>query len=180
MRKRFLIIAGFALVAIGTTYIWVCWPPGLPSGSVQLIGYQSRQDSVVATVVLTNTGTSPLSYHDTSEGVHYKIVARVRGKETNWSSGGGPASMAGPIVVWPSRSARILVVLPVGTETWHCKIPVQGTGARIRMFEHLGKWGIWNRAFHVSQWFIRLFPMNDSDEREMQSDTFAVAVKAAK
>jgi hypothetical protein len=175
MCKRALIIAGCALLTIGAMYLLARRAPAGSSASVNLLGYQFRRDSVVATVVLTNTGTSPLSYHDTSEGVYYKIQAHVRGRETNWNSGGGPSSMAGPIVVWPSRSARIHVILPVGTTAWRCTFPVQGTGARVRMLTRLGDWGIWNRTYPISEWFIGLFPMNDSDERQIQSDTLLIS-----
>jgi hypothetical protein len=172
--KRALIIVGLACLAIAVFSFWVCRAPALPSARIKLVAYESRQNSVVATVDLRNTGTSPLSYHDTSEGVCFTILAQVRGKETNWSSGGGTASMAGPIVVWASQSARIRVVLPIGTEKWCCTLPLRGTGARIRVFTDLCEWGIWNRTFPVSQWSLRLFPLNDSDERKIQTDTFAV------
>jgi len=167
-------IAGVVLLAIGATYLWASRAPTLPSASVKLVGYETRKGSLVATVVLANTGRSALSYYDSSEGVYYTVLARVQGKATNWHSGGGPLSMSGPIVVWPSRSARIHVVLPDGTETWRCTVLIRGTGARVRVFEHLGKWGIWDRAFPFLQWFIGLFPMNDSEERQIQSDTFAI------
>jgi hypothetical protein len=116
-----------------------------------------------------------MSYYNTSEGVDYKINAQVGAKETNWSSGGGPSSMAGPMVVWPSRSARLQIVLPPGTTTWRCTLPVQGTGARIRMLTRLGESGIWNRTFPLSQWFVSLFPMNDTGERPIQSDAFTIS-----
>jgi len=178
MCKRLIIIAGFAVFAIGAFYLLACRAPSGPSASLYLLGYQFRQDSVVATIILTNTGTSPLSYWDTSEGVEYKIQAQVRGLATNWSSGGGPSSMAGPKVVWPSRSVRIYAILPAGAATWRCALPVQGTGARVGMFTRLGQWGIWNRTYHISQWFIGLFPMNDSHERQIQSDPLAISTNA--
>ena len=174
MRKGLLIIAAFLLVTIGSAYIWACRAPGLPSASVKLIGYESKADSLVATVELTNTGTSPLSYEDTSRGVRYSVMVRVQGKATNLNSGGGLSSMSGPMVIWPSSSARISIAMPAGTESWHCEIPVQGTGARIRVFERLGKSGIWNRTHPASQGFIRLFPLNDSEVRQIQSETFVV------
>ena len=175
MRKRLLTIACSVLLAFGAMYLWASRAPAPPSASIQLVGYESRQDCVVATLVLTNTGASALHYEDSSQGVYYKGLAQVRGRETNLSSGGGPSSMAGPIVVWPSRSARIKVALPTGTETWRCTVPVQATGARIRVFTHLGESGIWNRTFPVSQWFIRLFPLNDSAEMDIRSGTFIIS-----
>ena len=175
MSKRLFIVAGSVLLTLGAMYLWVSRAPALPLASIQLVGYESRKDSVVATLVLSNTGASALHYWDSSQGVCYEVLAQVRGRETNLSSGGGPSSMAGPIVVWPSRSARIHVALPVGTETWRCTVPVQATGARIRVFTHLGDSGIWNRTFPVSQWFIRLFPLNDSAELDIRSETFIVS-----
>jgi hypothetical protein len=178
MRKRLVMVAGPVLLVFGAIYLWGSRPPAPPSASIYVIGYESRQDSVVATIVLTNTGMSALNYDDSSGGVYYKVVARVQGRETNLSSGGGPSSIAGPVVVWPSRSKRIHVPLPVGTETWRCTIPVQRTGPRDRVFMRLGESGIWNKTFPVSQWFIRLFPLGDSAQTEIQSDTFNVSTNA--
>ena len=180
MSKRYSLTAGVALLLLGAIYVWLCRAPATPSASVKLVGYETRQDSVVATVLLTNTGSSALSYVHSSQGVYYTVLARVQGQETNLNSGGGPGSMAGDIVVWPSRSERIKVVLPTGTQTWRCTIPVYGTGARIRVFTHLGEWGVWNRTYPVSQWFVRLFPLNDSVARQIQSDTFTIATNTVR
>jgi len=179
MRKRCSVIAGLALFVLGAFYLWICRTPAVPSASIQLVRYESRQDSLVATVLLTNTGSSALSYYHSSKGIYYTVLARVKGQATNLKSGGGPGSMAGPIVVWPLRSEQIKIILPVGTESWRCTIPVEGTGARIRVYSHLAEWGIWNRVFPAG-YLIRLFPLNDSEDRQIQSDSFTVATNAVR
>ena len=93
MSKRLFIVAGSVLLILGAMYLWVSRAPALPSASIQLVGYESRKDSVVATLVLSNTGASALHYWDSSQGVCYEVLAQVRGRETNLSSGGGPSSM---------------------------------------------------------------------------------------
>ena len=178
-RKILQWIFVLAVLGIIANYIWMWRTPAMPTAHIQLVGYEIRQDSIVATVVLTNTGSSALNYDDSSGGVYYSVLARVEGIVTNISSGGGPSSMAGPIVVWPSHTARIRIFLPSRTESWSCTIPVQGTGARIRVLMRLGEWGIWDRLYPVSLWFTRLFPLNDSPEIKIQSNAFMVSTNAS-
>lgn len=177
MHARPLVIGGLAIIAIiAASYLYVCRTPPPPSALLQFAGYEMRTNSIIATVIITNTGAAALSYWDSAGGVPCAVHARVGGAETNFDSGGGvPFSMSWESVVWPSRCARIRVILPLETESWRVSLPIQGASPRIRIAHRMMESGVWNRTFPVSQWSLALFPLNSSRERELVSPAFAVA-----
>jgi len=174
MRKLSLIISICILAGIVGVYLWFRRAPAFPSASIQLVGYDTNKDSIVATIILTNTGTSALSY-EASGGAFCRVSARVQGIETNFYSGAAHVSMSWQVVVWPSRSSRTHVFLPLGTETWRCTIPVRGTSSRIRAFTHLQESKLPSPLKKISYWCVPLFPLNDSDEREVQSENYQIS-----
>src|SRR2546428_2548586 len=100
MRRRLPLISGVALLGVAAIYLYACRPSPPPSGGIQVVGYQARSDYLIVTVVITNTGSSPLSFCDGAAGVRCAVSARVRGIETNFQAGGGvPSSMSWDKVV---------------------------------------------------------------------------------
>jgi len=173
--KRSIFIIGFACLVLGVLYLWARRPSGPPSASIGLAGYAKETNSIIATVLLTNTGASTLAYIAGFGGAYYHVSATTTDGETNYDPWVRTTTDA---VVWPADSARIRVSLPLTTKSWHCTIPVRGASSRVRIFTHLAQWGIWNRAEWLSSCFIRLFPFNDSDYIQIQSDTFQISTNA--
>lgn len=171
MRKLALIVTICLLAGIVGVYLWLRRAPAFPSASIQLVGYKTNKEWIVATIILTNTGTSALSY-EASYGAFCQVIARVQGIKTNFVSGGAPLSMSWEDVVWPSRSSNIHVFLPLGTETWRCTIPVRGTSSRIRVFTYLRESKLPSPLKKISYWGVPLFPLNESDERKVQSENY--------
>ena len=168
-------MVAFVVLGLAGMYLRLCLPSATPSASVHLVGYTARGDSLVATMVLTNTGPSALTYIDSSDSVGCSVTTRVGGAATNFYTGGGRVSTSWPRVLWPSRSGQFYVVLPKGTETWRCAIPLCGASPRERMAARLTEWGVGQRAYPVSAWFVWLFPPNSASERDIQSVTFQVS-----
>lgn len=181
MRTRPLAIGCLAIGGVITvSYFYVCRTPPPPSALMRLAGYEARTNSIIATVIITNTGKAALSYWDGAGGVPCTVYARVAGIETNFDSGGGvPFSMSWEDVVWPSRSARIRVTLPLETESWRVSLPMQGASARIKVAHRMMESGVWNKTFPAAQWSLRLFPLKSSAEIELASATFQVATNAS-
>ena len=179
MRTRPLVIGCLAIGGAIISYLYVCRTPSPPSALMQLAGYETRTDSMIATVVITNTGKYALSYWDSAGVAPCMVHARVAGFETNFSSGGGfPLSMSGENVVWPSRSVRIRVTLPLETESWRVSLPIKGASARIKVAHRMMESGVWNKTFPASEWSLRLFPRKSSAEKELASATFQVVTNA--
>jgi hypothetical protein len=179
MRTRVFMIACVVL-GIAAVYIGLCLPSAAPSASIRIVGYTVRGDSLVAAMVLTNTGSSPLTYVDSTDSVGCSVSARVAGRATNFGIGGGRVSTSWPRVVWPRGIGQVRVVLPKGTETWRCAIPVSGASPRERMAARLTRWGIAERAYPVSAWFVGLLPPNGSTCREIESLVFEVGTNGGR
>jgi hypothetical protein len=171
---RFRFVASLVVLGVAALYVWACLPSGRPSADLRLVGYQTRGDSIVATLLLTNTGASALIYRDSVSGAWCEVSARVHGSMTNFGSGLEVSSMSWDVDLLPACSARFGVVLPIGTEAWHYRAWVGREGARLRMYRCLVPAGIWSRATRISSWFIRLFPDNGSNAGQIPSAEFEI------
>lgn len=172
VRKWFPLIAGVTIIVVGIVYHSARQPSGRPSAKIQFVDYGTDRDSVVATIVLTNTGMSALTYVAGFGGTFYSVSATTQGGATNYDSW---VRTTMDTVVWPAASVRIRVYLPPATRTWNCTVPVRGASSRLRVYTHLAEWGIWNRAGKLSSAFIQMFPLDDSDYIDVKSDTFEVS-----
>ena len=175
MRKRALIFVGSAILALSIPYCCLRESSGHPFGTIRLQDYTTNKDLIIATVILTNCGTSAFTYASGFGDVYR--VATKEGGLTNWQQ--AFARTTTPMVVWPSSSRRIRIDLPPNTKTWRCAVPVEGASSRARVFTRLCEWGIWNRAQILSSWLIRLFPLNGVHSMEIQSVVFEIAEKSA-
>jgi hypothetical protein len=176
MRTRNLFIGGLALLGGGAIYMWTSQTPAVPSGSLRLVGYQTRTNGIVAMVELKNTGSSALNCSVGAGGVCYSVTARVRGEETNFYVGGGWTLSRQ--LVWPGNSAGVRVSLPAGTETWRCSIAVRGPSAAAKAAVRMLETGIWKRIYPVSEWSLNLFSPKESAEKEIESATFRIETNA--
>lgn len=176
MRARSLFVAGSAVLVIAASFLYARRTPPQPSALIQLVGYETRTNCLVATFVITNTGETALSYWNCAGDAFCAVQARIRGSDTNFSSGGDVTlSMSWEQVVWPSQCISSHVVLPVETESWRVALPIVAASQRSRMAQRMLESGLWGRAFPVSQWSLRLFSLKSSAETELTSATFQVA-----
>ena len=176
MRKRTLTFAGCVIFGGGLLYIWARQPPGRPSAKIEFQNYSRDAESIVATIVLTNTGPSALAYVYGFGGALNSVSATTKAGATNYESF---VRTATDTVVWPRDSARIRVHLPPETATWHCTVPVRGASSRVRIFTRLADSGVLNRAGKLSSCFIRLFPLNNTDSLQIQSGTFEILTNSS-
>ncbi|HKI69550.1 MAG TPA: hypothetical protein VKA67_08180, partial [Verrucomicrobiae bacterium] len=175
LRKRSIFIVGFACLVLGVLYLWARRPSGPPSASIGLAGYAKETNSIIATVLLTNTGASTLAYIAGFGGTYYRASATTTDGETNYDPWVRTTMDA---VVWPDDSARIRISLPLTTKSWRCSIPVRGPSSRVRMLAHLSKWSFLRKANWLMWRIVYLFPLNDSDYTQIQSDTFQISTNA--
>ena len=79
-------MVAFVVLGLAGMYLRLCLPSATPSASVHLVGYTARGDSLVATMVLTNTGPSALTYigpvPHRETYVRHRVGANFR--RTNW------------------------------------------------------------------------------------------------
>lgn len=175
VRKRTPILVGSAILALSIPYCCLRESSCHPSGTIRLQDNTTNKDLIIATVILTNCGTSSFTY-DSGFGDVYRVATREGGL-TNWQP--AFARTTTPMVVWPSSSRLIRIDLPANTKAWRCAIPVEGASPRARVFTRLCEWGNWNRAQILSSWLIRLFPLNGVHSTEIQSEVFEIAEKSA-
>ena len=176
MRKRLPFIIGLATLGTAAVCLYFCRPHTPSLGTIKVVGYQAYSNCLVASVVITNTGFSPLSFWDGAAGVWCAVSARVRGAETNFEAGVGvPFSMSWEEVVWPSSGAHARILLPLGIDSWSCSISTHGPSARIKAATRMMESGLWDRIYPVSQWSLRFFSLKRSAGRQIESATFQVA-----
>lgn len=146
-----------------------------PSATMRIIEYSFGNDSIVASVQLTNDGPCTFVYGDLGYGqggIEHRVVAIVDGVATNYAERCGIVS---GVVFPPHSSTGFTVTLPPHTQSWRCIYPCHRPSARERALDWMIESGVLQKHLNrMMDWLAHLLPSARASTIDIQSPLFEV------